>query len=104
MLFVSMDIYILQRRIYDFMKAFSKFLGGLEACFIKPTVSLKYSVFGAFQVTLVVKNLPANAGDIMRHEFSPWVGKIPWKAGWLPTPVFLPGESHGQSSLEGYGP
>ena len=76
-----MDIYILQRRIYDFMKAFSKFLVGREACFIKPTVSLKYSVFWAFQVTLVVKNPPANAGDIMRHRFNPWVGKIPWKGG-----------------------
>ena len=31
-----------------------------------------------------------------------WVGKIPWKRAWQPTPVFLPGESHGQSSLVGY--
>ena len=22
-----------------------------------------------------------------------WVGKIPWRKGWQPTPVFLPGES-----------
>ena len=34
----------------------------------------------------------------------PWVGKIPWRRKWQPTPVFLPGESHGQRSLEGYGP
>ena len=39
-----------------------------------------------------------------RHRFSPWVGKIPWRREWLPTPVFLPGESHGQRSLVGYGP
>ena len=32
----------------------------------------------AFQVVLVVKNLPANAGDI-RDEFDPWVGKMPWR-------------------------
>ena len=32
----------------------------------------------------------------------PWVGKIPWRRKWQPTPVFLPGESHGQRSLEGY--
>ena len=36
--------------------------------------------------------------------FDPWVGKIPWRRGWLPTPVFLPGESHGQRSLVGYSP
>ena len=28
-----------------------------------------------------------------RHRFNPWVGKIPWKRAWQPTPVFLPGES-----------
>ena len=31
-----------------------------------------------------------------------WVGKIPWRRAWQPTPVFLPGESHGQRSLVGY--
>ena len=33
-----------------------------------------------------------------------WVGKIPWRREWQPTPVFLPGESHGQRSLASYGP
>ena len=37
-----------------------------------------------------------------RHGFDPWVGKIPWKKEWLPTPVCLLGESHGQRSLVGY--
>ena len=37
-----------------------------------------------------------------RLRFNPWVGKIPWRRKWQPTPVFLPGESHGQSSLVGY--
>ena len=36
--------------------------------------------------------------------FDPWVGKIPWRKEWQPTPVFLPGESHGQRSLAGYSP
>ena len=36
--------------------------------------------------------------------FNPWVGKILWRRGWQPTPVILPGESHGQSSLGGYSP
>ena len=35
-----------------------------------------------------------------RWGFDPWVRKIPWQ----PTPVFLPGESHGQRSLASYGP
>ena len=49
----------------------------------------------------VVKNPPANA----KHPgFSPWAGKIPWRRKWQPTPVFLPGEFHGQRSLVGYSP
>ena len=39
-----------------------------------------------------------------RPGFDPWVRKIPWGREWLPTPVFLPGDFHGQRSLEGYGP
>ena len=35
------------------------------------------------------------------HRFDPWVGKIAWRREWLPTPVFLPGESHEQRSLAG---
>ena len=31
-----------------------------------------------------------------RCGFDPWVGKIPWRRAWQPTPVFLPGESHGR--------
>ena len=61
-------------------------------------------IIWASQVALVVKNSPANAGDIKRCRFDPWVGKIPWRRAWLPTPVFLPGASHGQRSLAGYSP
>ena len=39
-----------------------------------------------------------------RPGFNPWVGKIPWRRAWWPTPVFLPGESHGQRSLVVYSP
>ena len=39
-----------------------------------------------------------------RRRFSPWVRKIPWRRKWQPTPLFLPGESHGQRSLVGYSP
>ena len=39
-----------------------------------------------------------------RPRFDLWVGKIPWRRAWQPTPVFLPRESHGQRSLAGYSP
>ena len=39
-----------------------------------------------------------------RCGFNLWVRKIPWRRKWQPTPVFLPGESHGQRSLMGYSP
>ena len=39
-----------------------------------------------------------------RRGFDPWVRKIPWRRKWQPTPVFLPGKSHGQRSLAGYSP
>ena len=52
----------------------------------------------------MVKNPPANAGDIKRHGFDPWVRKIPWRRKWQYTPVLVPGKSHGQRSLVGYSP
>ena len=48
----------------------------------------------------VVKNPPANAG----REFDPWVGKIPYRRKWQPTPVLLPGKSRGLRILVGYSP
>ena len=39
-----------------------------------------------------------------RRGFSPRIGEIPWRREWLPIPGFLPGKSHGQSSLVGYSP
>ena len=39
-----------------------------------------------------------------RLGFYAWAQKIPWRRAWQPTPVFSPGESHGQRSLAGYSP
>ena len=39
-----------------------------------------------------------------RRKFNPWVRKIPWRRKWQPTPVFLPGQFHGQRSLASYNP
>ena len=52
----------------------------------------------------MVKNPPASAGPRRDLRFHPWVGKIPWRRTWQPTPVFLPGESQGQRSLASYSP
>ena len=51
----------------------------------------------------MVKNPPANGRDL-RDGFDLWIGKIPWRRTWQPTPVFLPGESLGQRRLAGYSP
>ena len=59
-------------------------------------------------VAQMVKNLPAKKKkekkkriclQCRRPRFDPWVRKIPWRREWLPTPVSLPGEFHGQRSL-----
>ena len=46
----------------------------------------------------MVKNLPA----MQETQVNPWVEKIPWRWDWLPIPVFLPGELHGERSLVVY--
>ena len=40
----------------------------------------------------------------MRCKFDAWVRKTPWWRKWQPTPVFLPGKSHGERSLAGCSP
>ena len=49
------------------------------------------------------KESACNAGDTGNIGSDPWFRKIPWRRG-QPTPVFLPGESHGQKSLAGSSP
>ena len=53
---------------------------------------------------LVVKNLLANAGDLRDLGLIPGSRFPSWRRKWQPTPLFLPGESHGQKSLVGYSP
>ena len=48
----------------------------------------------------IVKNLLQRR----RSGFNFWVRKIPWRKEWLPNPIFLPGEFHGQSNLVSYSP
>ena len=76
------------------------------------TLSIEFNGFWRYNLTspidfsqmaLVVKNPPANVGDV-RHQFDPWIGKSPWRRRWQPTSIILPGESHGQRGLLGYSP
>ena len=68
---------------------------GLSACFLSVSVSLLCGarLVLASLVAQMVKNLPAVQET--------WVGKIPGRRKWQPTPVFLPGEFHGQRSPVG---
>ena len=59
-----------------------------------------YSTLG-FPSDSVVKSLPTNPGD---PGSIPVSGRSPWSRKWQPIPVFLPGKSHGQSSLADYSP
>ena len=45
-----------------------------------------------------------SAYNVRDPGFDPWVRKISWRRTWQPTPVLLPGKSHGQRSLVGYSP
>ena len=64
-----------------------------------PSIVLNWRVAVGFLAGSVVKNLPANAGY---SGSIPGSGRFPWRRKWQPTPVFLPGKSHGQRSLAGY--
>ena len=48
----------------------------------------------AFQVAQWVMAPGCNAGG-RSYTFDPWVGEIPWRRAWQPTPVVLPGEPGG---------
>ena len=63
-----------------------------------------YNNLRVSQVAQVGKSLLANPGDIRDSGSIPGTGRFPWKRAWQPTPVFLPGKSHGLRSLAGYSP
>ena len=55
-------------------------------------------------VMQLVKALIVSSNKISPYEGLVPVSKILWRSAWQPTPVFLPGEFHGQMSLAGYSP
>ena len=72
--------------------------------FVGKVMSLLFNMlsFGAFPGGASGKEPACQCRRHKRCGFNPWVGKIHWRRKWQPTPVFLPGESHGQRSLTGY--
>ena len=77
-------------------------LGWIPGCAIAGSFEIYIiSSLRTSQVVVVIKNPPANVGD-MKGGFDLWLGKIPWRRAWQSIPVLLPGESHGQRSLVGY--
>ena len=52
--------------------------------------------------TSLVSQMERNLLAMQKMGFDSWVGKIPWRSQWWLSPVFLPGEFHGQRSLVGY--
>ena len=67
-------------------------------------VCIFHTNFGGFPGGASGKEPICQCQSPKRLRFDPWVRKIPWRRAWQPTPMFLLGESHGQSSLAGYGP
>jgi len=63
-------------------------------------MGLQVSMASGFPSGSAVKNPPA----MQETQFDPWVGKIPWRKAWQPTPVFFSRQSHGQRSLAGLQP
>ena len=80
------------------------FKGYLSRVYVYTYINFYVHVFHNFLwkwaslMVRTVKNLPA----VWETWVNPWVEKIPWRREWQPTPVFLPGEFHGQRSLVGY--
>ena len=61
-------------------------------------------ISGGFPKWCSSKESACQCRRLRRCRFKPWVGNIPCSGKWQPTPVFLPGESHGQRNLVGYSP
>ena len=65
---------------------------------------VSFQVSRKWHLHLVVRYIGKICLQFGRPGFNPWVRKIPWRRKWQPTPVLLPGESHGGRSLGGYSP
>ena len=67
----------------------------------RPVLGLRYAMTHELPRWLRGKESACQYGRCKKGRFNPWVEKIPWRRKWQPTPVFLPGQSHGQRCLVG---
>ena len=81
------------------LKLFCIILGSINLLFPQYALRLRGFPGGASG-----KELTCQCKRHKRHGCDPWVRKIPWRRAWQTTPVFLPGEPHGQRSRAGYSP
>ena len=67
--------------------------------------SAEFGLNGSARLPLATRgqlaSFPVSSGE---GQEDPWVRKIPWRRKWQPTPIHLPGKSHGQRSLVDYSP
>ena len=79
----------------------------------RKTQTKEKRILSSLPISNLHQGFPGGAGDkestwqcrrLRTPQFDPWVRKISWRRAWQPTPVFLPGESHGQRRLAGYSP
>ena len=72
-------------------------------CSLLPAFETSSVFFGCYLWSLsLLGHYFGHAGRLKRCAFDSWVRKIRWRRAWQTTPAFLPGECHGQRSLEGY--
>ena len=79
---------------------YHSFLNTLLNLLVRSFILLRLFWLWASQVKLVVRNSPVNAEDTREAGSIPESGRFPWRRSWQPAPIFLPGESRGQRSLE----
>ena len=77
---------------------------GLEAQKSKGPTLLRLPRYASGKKNKNKKKKPCQGRRHKRHGLDPWVWKIPWRRAQQSTPVFVPGEPHGQRNLVGYSP
>ena len=77
--------------------------------FVRSAFIFRFVIYYFYNPTLKSNEIQADCGYtlaslVAQRVKRPWVREIPWRRKWRPTPVFLPGESHGRRTLVGYSP
>ena len=84
---------------FDCIKNFSKSISKELTKF-----NHEQQIYSELLMWLSHKEFTCQCRRCRRWGCDPWVRKNPWRRKWQPTPVSLPGKSHGQRSLVGYSP